>query len=87
MIYLAPIPETGTYTPARDIHWLGPDDDWIEAPELGLLAKLFNQDVANMQFVQQGLHATRRTHIQLSHYNETKIRHFHQLLEDWIERP
>ncbi len=86
VIYLAPIPEDGRYTPNRDIHWLGPDDDWIEAPELGLLAKLFNQDVANMQFVQQGLHATRRTHIQLSHYNETKIRHFHQLLEDWVGR-
>ena len=87
VMYLAPIPEDGRYTPVKDIHWLGPDEDWIEAPEMGLLAKLFNQDVGNMQYVQEGLHATSKKYIQLSDYNETKIRHFHQLLDEWLARP
>jgi len=85
VMFLEPIPEQGEHRPVRDIHWLGADDDWTEAPELGMLAKLLNQDVGNMQYVQQGLHATQRQTIQLSDYNETKIRHFHDLLEKWLE--
>ena len=59
-MYLAPIPADGKHPTALPIHWLGPDDDWVEAPELGMLAKVFNQDSRNLPFVQQGLHATRR---------------------------
>lgn len=86
-MYLAPIPEDGRYEPARDIHWLGPDDDWTDAPELGMLAKVFNQDTRNLPYVQQGLHATHRDFVQFASYAETKPRHFHALLEEWIARP
>jgi len=85
--FLAPIPENKPRPPNAPIHWLGFEDDWVEAPELGTLGKVFNQDIANMQWVQAGMHATKRTHLQLSDYNETKLRHFHKLLEDWIEKP
>ena len=51
-MYLAPIPENGEYKPCSTIHWLGPDDDWTEAPELGMLAKVFQQDVRNLPYVQ-----------------------------------
>jgi phenylpropionate dioxygenase-like ring-hydroxylating dioxygenase large terminal subunit len=71
---------------AEPIHWLGADDDWVEAPELGMLARVFNQDVFNLPKVQRGLETTRRTHIQLSHYNESRLRHFHQMLEEALER-
>ena len=86
-IYLAPIPEDGEYEPCREIHWLGIDDDWTEAPELGMLAKVFNQDIRNLPLVQQGMHATAMENLQLADYNESKPRHFHMLLEDWISRP
>ena len=85
-IYLAPIPDDGSHTPCREIHWLGADDDWTEAPELGMLAKVFNQDFRNLPYVQQGLHASSRGYVQFADYNETKPRHFHQLLDEWIER-
>ena len=86
-IYLAPIPENGEYTPVREIHWLGPDDDWVEASELGMLAMIFNQDTRNLPWVQEGLHATAMEHLQLADYNETKPRHFHMLLDEWLARP
>ena len=86
-IYLAPIPEDGEYEPCREIHWLGIDDDWTEAPELGILAKVFNQDIRNLPLVQQGMHATAMENLQLADYNESKPRHFHMLLEEWINRP
>ncbi len=85
-IYLAPIPDDGNFEPCRAIHWLGVDDDWTEAPELGFLAKVFNQDFRNLPYVQQGLHASGRGYVQFADYNETKPRHFHQLLEEWIGR-
>ena len=87
-IYLAPIPENGEpYEACRDIHWLGPDDDWTDAPELGMLAKVFNQDIRNLPYVQQGLHTMPRDYVQFSDYNETKPRHLHMLLDEWISRP
>jgi phenylpropionate dioxygenase-like ring-hydroxylating dioxygenase large terminal subunit len=86
-IYLAPIPENGDYTPCKEIHWLGPDDDWTDAPELGMLAKVFNQDVRNLPYVQEGLHATAKEHLQFADYNETKPRHLHMLMDEWIAKP
>ena len=86
-IYLAPIPDDGNYTPVSEIHWLGPDDDWMDAPELGMLSKVFNQDFRNLPYVQQGLHATAKEFLQLSDYNETKPRHFHMKLEEWLAKP
>jgi phenylpropionate dioxygenase-like ring-hydroxylating dioxygenase large terminal subunit len=84
-MYLAPIPDDGNYTPVSEIHWLGADDDWTDAPELGSLAGVFNQDVRNMAFVYEGMKASAREHVRLADYNETKIRHFHQLYGEWID--
>ena len=86
-MFLAPIPEHGDYEPVRQIHWLGPDDDWTDAPELGMLAKVFNQDVRNLPHVQDGLHATAKEYVQFADYNETKPRHLHMLIDEWIARP
>jgi hypothetical protein len=84
-MFLAPIPENGEYEPVREIHWLGPDEDWTEAPELGGLAKIFNQDQRNLPFVHEGLKATARENLRLADYNELKLRHFHQLYGKWVE--
>lgn len=86
-MYLAPIPETGDYEPVSEIHWLGVDEDWTNAPELGMLAKVFNQDFRNLPFVYEGMKATKRTHLRLGDYNELKLRHFHQLYERWVLAP
>jgi nitrite reductase/ring-hydroxylating ferredoxin subunit len=68
------------------IHWLGVDDDWTEAPELGMLARVFNQDTFNLPKVHKGLSSLRKD-ITLANYQETKLRHFHWLLDQWLARP
>ena len=73
--------------PAAPIHWLGPDDDWGDAPQLGMLAKVFNQDVYNMPRVQKGLRTMKQPHVIFADYGESKLRHFHALLEEWIQKP
>ena len=83
-MFLSPIPESGDYTPVSEIHWLGVDDDYTQASELGVLTKIFNQDVRNLPYVYQGMKATAREHLRLADYNELKLRHFHELYGQWI---
>lgn len=83
-MYLSPIPEDGNYTPVTEIHWLDVDDDWTEAPELGMLAMIFNQDLRNLPYVYQGMKATAREHLRFADYNELKLRHFHKLYGEWV---
>jgi len=78
-MYLLPYPP-GEKPPSAPIHMLGPDDDWCEAPELGFLARVFNQDTFNLPKIQQGLKAAKKKTVTLANYQETKIRAFHETL-------
>ena len=84
-MYLAPYPP-GEKPPAAQIHRLGPDDDWTEAPELGFLARVFNQDTFNLPKIQLGLRTMKKKTVTLANYQETKLRHFHHLLDQWLAR-
>jgi hypothetical protein len=75
-----------TPPPAAPIHWLDDDDDWTAATELGMLGRVFNQDVYNLPQVQAGLDAMTKPGVTFADYQETKPRHFHALLDEWIER-
>ncbi|HEX7034640.1 MAG TPA: aromatic ring-hydroxylating dioxygenase subunit alpha [Pseudomonadales bacterium] len=66
------------------LHLLDEDQDWTEAPELGLLAKVFQQDSYNLPNVQKGLMAAPYDHVVFARYQETKIRHFQHLLSKWV---
>ena len=70
--------------PAQEIR-LGAKDPWRDAVDvLGSLARVFDQDEFNLEAVQRGLRSTRRRSVTLSAYQESKIRHFHQLYEKWV---
>jgi phenylpropionate dioxygenase-like ring-hydroxylating dioxygenase large terminal subunit len=84
VIYLAPF--RGRRPPPAPVHWLSDDEDWTCAPELGFLARVFNQDTANLGRVQAGLESAAHDVVTLARYQETKIRHFHALLDRWIAR-
>jgi phenylpropionate dioxygenase-like ring-hydroxylating dioxygenase large terminal subunit len=83
VIYLVPFRDRRP-KPAP-VHWLGEGEDWTRAPELGFLARVFNQDTFNLPNVQRGLHAARHSHVTFARYQETKIRHFHTLLGRWLQ--
>jgi phenylpropionate dioxygenase-like ring-hydroxylating dioxygenase large terminal subunit len=83
-MYLSPF--SGERPPPAKLHWLGPDDDWTDAPELGLLARVFNQDVFNLPKVQAGLEAMKEPELVFANYGETKLRHFHQMLDRFLAR-
>ena len=69
------------------MHRLGPDDPWVDAPELGMVAKVFEQDTFNMGEIQLGLETTFKPGITLGNYQESKVRWLHQLLGEWVDGP
>ncbi len=48
------------------------------------LARVFEQDAANLPQVQKGLKASRKGTITLGNYQEVRIRHFHQTLDKYL---
>jgi phenylpropionate dioxygenase-like ring-hydroxylating dioxygenase large terminal subunit len=78
-------PFTGERPPPAPEHRLGIDEPWTNAPELGMLAKVFDQDVFNMAKVQLGLETTFKPGITLGNYQESKIRWLHDLLGQYVE--
>lgn len=80
-------PFRGERPPPAEVHWLGADDDWTEAAELGRLTKVFQQDSFNLPAVQRGLESTQKAGVTFSFYQESKIRHFHRLLDEHLARP
>ncbi len=84
-MFLSPFPGDER-PPAAPIHWLADDEDWTVATELGMLGRVFNQDVYNVPQVQLGLEAMVRPGVMFADYQETKPRHFHALLGEWVAR-
>jgi nitrite reductase/ring-hydroxylating ferredoxin subunit len=80
--YLSPF--AGERPAPAKMHWLEEDQPWTDAPELGLLAKVFTQDTFNLPKVQLGLEAAQYDEVVLANYQETKIRHFHHLLKNYL---
>ena len=44
------------------------------------------QDTFNLPQVQKGLEAAQYDEVVLANYQETKLRHFHTLLNEWLGR-
>ena len=82
---IVPSPDPANRPPPAPVHWLGVDDDWTEAPQLGGLAIIFNQDTYNLPKVQLGLKAQAQQEVVFASYNETKLRHFHTMLRKQLE--
>lgn len=80
--YLSPF--SGERPPPAEFHLLDEDQPWTDASELGVLAKVFTQDTFNLPNVQRGLEAAQFDEVVFARYQETKLRHFHQLLTDWL---
>ena len=68
------------------LHLLDEDEPWTNAPELGMLAKVFTQDTFNLPQVQKGLDSAQFDEVVFAKYQETKIRHFHDLLSACVNK-
>jgi phenylpropionate dioxygenase-like ring-hydroxylating dioxygenase large terminal subunit len=84
---ILPAPKEGPTPDPVPCHWLGEDEPWTAAEELGPLAAVFEQDMANLPYVQEGMLASARGgngKIQLANYQEMRIRQHHVTLDKYI---
>jgi nitrite reductase/ring-hydroxylating ferredoxin subunit len=86
IMVLEPLPADGSRPQAAATRYIGPDESWKDAPELGVFSRVFNQDGANFKRVQRGLRASVRSTTTLARYQESRIRHFHATLDAYIAR-
>lgn len=84
VFYLAPF--RGKRPTPATMQLLDADEPWTQAPQLGSLAKVFDQDTFNMAAIQRGLRGASHSNVTFGSYQETKLRHFHSLLERHIAR-
>jgi phenylpropionate dioxygenase-like ring-hydroxylating dioxygenase large terminal subunit len=66
------------------VHELGIDEPWSNAPQLGGLAAIFEQDMGNLPYVQEGLHASGTGLVHFGRYSEMRIRHLHKMVDRYI---
>jgi nitrite reductase/ring-hydroxylating ferredoxin subunit len=83
-IYLSPF--AGERPPPAEVHWLDFDEDWMVADELGSLARVFDQDSFNMPRVMAGLLSAVKPGLTLGLYQESKLRQFYNLLDEYFDR-
>ena len=76
----------GSHPPPAAVTWLGLDDPWSAAPELGSASMVADQDTDNLKRIQRGLRASRKPGVTLAAYQESRIRHFHETLDSYVKR-
>jgi phenylpropionate dioxygenase-like ring-hydroxylating dioxygenase large terminal subunit len=84
-VRLMPPRPPGVAIPAAPVQRLSADQRWTDAENLGGLGAIFEQDTSNLGRIQRGLEATRKEGVTLASYQESRIRHFHQTLDRWLE--
>lgn len=69
-----------------DMHLIPENEPFTSAGHLigNALAGVFDQDMENLPHVQTGLKASRNKQVELGHYQESRIRHFHRTMDKYL---
>lgn len=84
VMLLEPVPVAGPRPPAAPTRHLDAGERWADAPELGYLGRILDQDTATLGRVQHGLQGADRPDVTLARYQESRIRHFHATLGEYL---
>ncbi len=84
VMLLEPLPAGDRPAPAP-LRFLEDGEHFADAPELGYLGPILDQDTRTVARVQRGLRASQRAETVLSHTQEVRIRHFHHLLGEYLD--
>jgi hypothetical protein len=86
ILLLRPVPADGSRpSPAEVVH-LGIDDSYATVPAFVAtgLAHVLDQDTANFRRQRRGMRASQKPGQTLGNYQEVRIRHFHQVLDEYL---
>lgn len=87
IFFMHPYPEGEEHPGDAPTTYLGADQPFSDANDVmgEGLARIFDQDGANLPQVQRGLKASRKGTVTLANYQEVRIRHFHQTLDKYLD--
>lgn len=85
IMYLFSKAPDGSHPPPAKMRLLGPEQNWSDAPELGSAALVADQDTDNLMRIQRGLRASKKPGVTLMRYQESRIRHFHETLDHYMD--
>ena len=86
IILFAPIAKDAKRPPNAPIRYLDEDDSFMDVQDLlGTAAQVFQQDMGNLPYVQEGLRASGIGVVHYGRYSEGRIRHLHHLIHRYIE--
>jgi len=83
---LAKAPKDGPVPRAAEMVFLGEDEPWSSVTAWGRLGGVYDQDMANLPHVQEGLISSANDRVELGRYQEARIRHFHATLDKYLAR-
>ncbi|MGI9326343.1 MAG: aromatic ring-hydroxylating oxygenase subunit alpha [Pseudomonadales bacterium] len=82
---LFPKSDDGTHPEPMQDKRLGPNEPWASVKELGSYGPVIDQDTPNFPRIQKGMKASQKKAISLANYQESRIRAFHETLEQYLE--
>jgi nitrite reductase/ring-hydroxylating ferredoxin subunit len=86
IILFAPMPKDGKRPPSAPIRYMGENDSFMAVEDLlGTTAQVFQQDMGNLPYVQEGLRASGIGAVHYGRYSEGRIRHLHHMIHRYIE--
>lgn len=86
VIILSDYDASGPRPEPAEIRVLAEDEPWsAAADQIGALAGVFEQDMANMPRVQRGMKAGKKG-VTLGNYQESRVRHLHTKIDEYIRR-
>ena len=87
IMVLQRVPDGQPIPAAVPPHYLDIDQRFSDAEELGILGKVFDQDLDNLPEVQRGMKVAQHNGAKgliLGNYQESRIKHMHQMLERYF---
>jgi phenylpropionate dioxygenase-like ring-hydroxylating dioxygenase large terminal subunit len=81
VMLIMPVPKDGPRPKPAKVRRLGVDEPWTDAPELGGLGGVFDQDVGNLAHIQTGLKASGTGKVHFTAYTEMGIRYHNELID------
>ncbi len=80
------LPFDGERPPSCEIINIGPEESFLDYNAMGALDTLLQQDAEQLPLVQRGLKASKTGKLTLTKYQEARIRHYNQTIDDYLRR-
>jgi phenylpropionate dioxygenase-like ring-hydroxylating dioxygenase large terminal subunit len=81
---LSRVPKGQPIPHSPPMRFLGEEEPWTACKEIGVLGDVFEQDMSNLPYVQDGLHCSKTGQVNLGDYQEIRIRQFHDTLDKYL---